>query len=191
MVVVFGGADPYETYTVLKPWRSAAELTATEANTLISQSLPPGSTITGRLSATAENTKAIAGNYQAPYISGTQVLEITTTQPTQYVRVFVEGGESRQIGSWVMRAEDIKGLTPEQIASKYGLPQVPTMVGDVSIPAGTKLNVSAANGISPNASKGIFTGDNVGGGGVQFQIQTRPANPSNFARWFSNPRPLK
>lgn len=105
--------------------------------------------------------------------------------------MFVEGGESRQIDSWVMRAEDIKGLTPEQIASKYGLPQVPTMVGDVSIPAGTKLNVSAANGISPNASKGIFTGDNVGGGGVQFQIQTRPANPSNFARWFSNPRPLK
>lgn len=116
-------------------------------------------------------------------------LEITTSQATQYVRVF--GGDSRQVGSWVMRAEDVQGLTPEQIASKFSLPQVPNMIGDVTIPAGTRLNVSAANGISPNASKGVYTGDNVGGGGVQFQIIGRPMDPMEFSSWFSNPRGLK
>lgn len=89
-----------------------------------------------------------------------------------------------------MRAEDIQGLTPQQIASKFSLPEVPTMVADVNIPASVKLNVSAANNISPyGASKGVFTGDNVGGGGVQFEIQIpRDKLPSD---WFANARPLK
>ena len=91
-----------------------------------------------------------------------------------------------------MRAEDIAGLTPQQIASKYSLPQVPTMVTDVTIPAGTKLKVSTANSISPNASKGSLTGDNIGGGGVQFQIsrQASTADADLFKTWFTNPRPL-
>lgn len=87
-----------------------------------------------------------------------------------------------------MRADDIKGLTPEQIASKFSLPQVPTMVTDVKVPAGVKMEVSTANGISPGASKGILTGDNVGVGGVQFQIKSSGRLPAD---WFTNPRPIK
>jgi len=69
-----------------------------------------------------------------------------------------------------MRAQDIAGLTRQQIASKYSLPQLPPMISDVNLPSRTWLNASVANGVSPKAAEGIFTGDNVGGGGVQFQV---------------------
>jgi filamentous hemagglutinin len=86
-----------------------------------------------------------------------------------------------------MRAEDVAGLTPEQIASKYALPQVPTRITDVQLPPGTKLEVSMAGAISPGASRGVFTGDNGGGGGVQFQIKHAGKLPSD---WFFNERRL-
>lgn len=89
-----------------------------------------------------------------------------------------------------MQADDIVGLTPQQIASKFSLPQVPTMVTDVNIPAGTNLQVSGANAISPKANQGSYTGDNGGGGGVQFQIQVPKPEDLNPA-WFSNSRPLQ
>ena len=89
-----------------------------------------------------------------------------------------------------MRAEDVAGLSAQQIASKFSLPQVPTMITDVTVPAGTRLQVSAANGISPN-STGLMTGGNAGGGGVQFQIQSIPSNPAEFSKWFGNARTLK
>ncbi len=53
------------------------------------------------------------------------------------------------------------------------------------------MNVSVANGISPNEARSIFTGGNGGGGGVQFQINSRPSDPADFAKWFTNGRPLK
>ena len=52
----------------------------------------------------------------------------------------------------------IADLSPEQIASKFALPAVPTQFGKVTIPAGTRLQASVANG--------ILRGNNAGGGGV-------------------------
>jgi hypothetical protein len=45
-----------------------------------------------------------------------------------------------------MKADDIAGLTPAQIASRFSLPAVPKQIGEVNIPAGTKLQASVANG---------------------------------------------
>lgn len=172
------------------PWPSVAELTPADANRLIQKSLPPGAKVTGVSDANAINAQAIADGFQAPFIPGTQVVDIMTGQSSGFVRVYVEPpGASLRVGSWVMRAEDIAGLTPAQIASKFSLPQVPTMVTDVTVPAGTKLQVSSANGISPNGAKGLLTGDNAGGGGVQFQIRI-PKDEPVPANWFSNARPL-
>ena len=65
------------------------------------------------------------------------------------------------------------------------------MMTDVMISAGTRLNVSAANGISPNAvTTRTRTGDNGGGGGVQFQIKFEFPSPDDFAKLFANPRLL-
>lgn len=51
---------------------------------------------------------------------GTQIVEFTTTAPSEFVRV--SGGESRPTANWIMKAQDIAGLSPEQIASKFALP---------------------------------------------------------------------
>ena len=112
---------------------------------------------------------------------GTRITEFTSPVPTQYVRV--SGGNSFPTANWIMRAEDIAGLTPTQIASKFGLPTVPTQIGSVTIPAGQPLQASVANG--------ILRGDNPGGGGVQFYIPNPQVSPSVFASWFGPVRPLK
>ena len=176
--------------SALGPWKSAAELTPRQANQLINEALPPGTTITNVANADIVNAASIAKGYQPPFIPGSSVIDITTTQPIQMVRVFVETpNASSQFGTWVMRAEDVAGLTPEQIASKFGLPQVPTKMTDVNIPAGTQLQVSGANGISPNKT-GLVTGSNGGGGGVQFQIQVVKGQELPQG-WFTNSRALK
>ena len=76
----------------------------------------------------------------------------------------------------------IAGLSPEQIASKFALPAVPTQIGNVRIPAGTQLQASVANG--------ILRGNTAGGGGVQFYIPNRPVDEV-FGTWFTNVRPLR
>lgn len=48
-------------------------------------------------------------------------------------------------GGWIMRAEDIEGLTPLQIQEKFALPNTPKYVCDVELEAGTHLRVGEAN----------------------------------------------
>jgi filamentous hemagglutinin len=187
-----GIADPSLPMSANGGWKPAAALTPAEANALVSGSLPSGVKVTGTSSADKQNAQSVADNYLPPFVPGTQVLQTVTTQPTSFVRVYADsGGPSSQAGSWMMRAYDVAGLTAQQIASKFGLPQVPTMITNATIPSGVPMNVSAANGISPFASSGSYTGGNGGGGGVQFQITNRPTDPNMFRSWFSNARPLK
>ncbi len=115
-------------------------------------------------------------------------MTVQTTQPESFVRVYVqETNKSELAGSWMMRADDIKGLTPEQIASKYALPQVPTHVVDVAVPSGQTMRVSVANDVQ--IKQGL--GGNGGGGSVQFEVTSRPEKLSDFESWFSNPRELR
>jgi filamentous hemagglutinin len=175
--------------SALGPWRPAAALTAEEGNALIQSRLPESAKIIGTSSADAKNAVAISRDRAAPYLPNSNIVQIETTQVEQFVRVY--GGDSGQPGTWIMRAEDVAGLTPEQIASKFSLPQVPTKIADVTLPPGTTLEVSVASAVSPKALEGIVTGDNGGGGGVQIQIQSRPANLGEFSSWFSNERPIQ
>ena len=87
----------------------------------------------------------------------------------------------------MLRSDDIKGLTPEQIASMYALPQVPTHMADVTVPAGQTMRVSVANDVK--IRKGV--GGNGGGGGVQFEVTSQPKDIAEFRSWFSNPLPIK
>jgi filamentous hemagglutinin len=166
-------------------------LTAEEGSALIQSRLPESAKIISTSSADITNADAIASKRQPPILRGSDMVTIETTQAEQFVRVY--GGDSTlvkaspQAGSGIMRAEDVAGLTPEQIASKFSLPQVPTKIADVTLPPGTTLEVSVASDISPNGAKGIVTGDNGGGGGVQFQIQIEEEIPVG---WFSNERRL-
>lgn len=131
--------------------------------------------------ANAANAKILEDNpgFKPSYLPGSQIVEFTISQPEKFVRM--SGGESRATANWIMREADIAGLTSEQIASKFALPAVPSQIGEVTIPAGTKLQASVANG--------ILRGDNPGGGGVQFYIPEPPADKV-FGTWFTNLRTL-
>lgn len=164
-------------------WKSASQLSTSEANRLLKQSLPSGTKITGNGSADAVNAAEVLKGFDAPLVAGTKVVDLVATQPTQFVRVYATDSKSGQVGTWVMRAEDIAGLSAQQIASKFSLPQVPNMMTDVAVPRGIKMQGSVANN--------ILLGTNGGGGGVQFQIQSVPNDPIAFSQWFGNARALK
>ncbi|QHE85398.1 two-partner secretion domain-containing protein [Hydrogenophaga sp. BPS33] len=180
-----GISDPTRPMSAAGPWAPAAELSTQQANQLVALSLPVGSTVTGMRSADVANALAKTHGYEAPFVPGSSIVSLNAAEGASMVRVY--GGDSTQSGTWVMRAEDVAGLTAEQIASKYALPQIPTKITDVVLPKGVTLEVSIAGSVSPGASKGIYTGDNGGGGGVQFQIKTDGRVPSS---WFINERDL-
>ncbi|HEU4327127.1 MAG TPA: hypothetical protein VFS21_28565, partial [Roseiflexaceae bacterium] len=186
-------ADPVMPMAATGPFTPVASMTAVQADRAVAAALPSSVQIINSRPVAASNVQAIAEGYQPPYMAETSAIEVVTTTPTSFVRVF--GGESsfapasREAGGWLMRAEEIQGLTAQQIASRFSLPQVPTMVTDATIPAGVRLEVTVARDVSPYAaSHGIYTGTNGGGGGVQFNLLMPPkAIPPE---WFTNPRPI-
>ena len=158
-------------------WKSASQLSPADANQLLMRSLPADVEISSIGKADILNLKAKLRGYDEPLIAGSHVVDLVTTQPTKFVRVYAAESESKQVGSWMMRAEDVVGLSAEQIAKKFSLPQVPNMQTDVTIPSGINLQASVASN--------ILKGANGGGGGVQFQVQ------ATFDRsWFTNARKL-
>lgn len=94
-----------------------------------------------------------------PYKPGTTVKEITLTQEGKFVRVY-DGVSSRQAGGWVMKAEDIKGLTPKQIQDKFALPSTPKYATDVTVPKGTTMRTGTVNPVEGWGK----------GGGTQFDL---------------------
>lgn len=93
-----------------------------------------------------------------PYEVGTKVYEIELSEKTTFVRVFEM--ETKPSGQWVMKAEDLQGLTPLQIKDKYALDFVPKYICDFEIPAGTVIRGGKAGAISNWGS----------GGGIQFDL---------------------
>lgn len=80
------------------------------------------------------------------------------TEQTRFIRVY-DGLNSQQQGGWLMREEEIVGLTPEQIRNKFAIPFTPKHITDVVIESGTKLRMREANR--------LFGFD---GGGTQFDL---------------------
>ncbi|WP_246803291.1 hemagglutinin repeat-containing protein, partial [Rhizobium leguminosarum] len=97
--------------------------------------------------------------YSPPYTPGTHVIEFVSDGNQTFARV-VSGDQPG--GQWIMRASDIKGLSPSQIADLYALPQVPTGITSITPPAGTRIRTGEVN-------------ENFGrpGGGTQFQLLDR------------------
>ena len=97
--------------------------------------------------------------YSPPYTPGTQAVEFVADGQQTFVRV-VNG--DRPGGAWIMEADDIRDLTPEQIADKFALPEVPTGFTQITPPAGTRIRTGDVN---PNFGRP--------GGGTQFQLLDR------------------
>ncbi len=187
-------ADPGKTvYSATGPWKPAAQLSANEANDMLAKAASQsGMRRVDVMSADNMNKEIISEkpDLSPPYMPGTNAIVVKTTSPTHFVRYYVDvPGNSKQAGHWMMRSEDIAGLTAEQIASKYALPQVPTHVTEVLIPPGHELRATVANDINIFPTKSI--GGNGGGGGVQFELLTKPKKESDFEKLFFNSRTLK
>ena len=90
--------------------------------------------------------------YSPPYKPGTRVTEFTNTADDVYVRVH---GEDNMARSWMMKREAIEGLTPQQIQSKYALPEVPTHMSDVYVPAGTRIRTGIVNPVFDGVGNAI------------------------------------
>ncbi len=100
---------------------------------------------------TAEETNQwfidnVKPDYKPPYKPGTLVKEIELTENTTFVRVYDNMPDgSGMYGSWVMKADDIKGLTPLEIQNKFALPNTPKYVCDVELEDGTHIRVGEVN----------------------------------------------
>ena len=127
-----------------------------------------GMSYTRRKVVTAESRNAVwqtRGYTKPPYKANTPVIELKTGQQTKFVRVGTTLDE-RADGSWIMRAEDIQGLTAHQIQDKYVLPDPPTQICDVHVPPGQQIYVGIAGKI-----------ENYGnGGGIQFDLDWNTTN---------------
>ena len=75
-------------------------------------------------------------------------------------KIGIDGVNSNLEGGWVMRAEDIKGLTPKEIQAKFALEYEPKFIGEVELKAGDTVRLGE---VGPN-----FGFD---GGGIQIDLQ--------------------
>ncbi len=107
--------------------------------------------IEGKYKIVGEQTTEESNNFwksvgysDPPYKPNQKAQIIELTKDTKFVRTY-DGKNSGMYGSWVMKYDDIKGLTPEQIADKFALPQVPKYMCDCTLPAGTQLRTGECN----------------------------------------------
>lgn len=77
-----------------------------------------------------------------------------------------------------MRQKDIEGLTARQIKDKFALPEIPTYISDVYVPAGTKITVGK---VAPVKGWG-------NGGGIQYEMMMKNRLPGEA---FKNMRKLR
>ncbi len=134
--------------------KEASEKISTKVDASLDNAKPSGS-----LSAEeANNNPKYNPDYQPPYAPGTRARDIILDKDRTFVRVHQEG----QPGStWMMRPEEIQGLTPQQIKDKFALPSTPTHISEVKVPAGTKVRIGTA---APQDGWGK-------GGGTQYEME--------------------
>jgi filamentous hemagglutinin len=126
------------------------------------------------ITADEANAPFIARGWNAPYDASSPVTTFTTTSDVQFVRVSTS---DNPVGAFLANASDIEGMTPEEIQQYLALPKVPTQIADVTVPAGTNMQVGTV------AAQPSFGAPNVGG--TQYQLLQQIPNSS-----FGTPRPL-
>lgn len=116
-------------------------------------------TVIGKMPTKQANDEWAARGYKdMPYKENETAQIIKLDKETKFVRTY-DKENSGMYGSWVMKYDDVKGLTPEQIADKFALPQVPKYLCDVTLPEGTVMRTGECNPLFGWA-----------GGGQQFDL---------------------
>ena len=117
------------------------------------------------------NAPFLSKGWNAPY-AGRYARMFRTGEDMVFVRVHGSGNKAR---SWMMRPHEIEGLSPAQIRDKFALPELPTHVSEVHVPAGTRIRV------------GRVAGQEGWGAGGAWQYELLERLPEEL---FRNTRPL-
>ncbi|MDE6747586.1 MAG: hypothetical protein K2K21_00775 [Lachnospiraceae bacterium] len=94
-----------------------------------------------------------------------------------YSRVYLEG-YNNPVSVFIVRTDEIAGLSAQEIAEKLALSNVPNKIVEVELPSSTPLEVSI---VGPQPDWGTIGGD------VQFAIKDVDLNP----QWYTNIRDLE
>ncbi len=118
------------------------------------------------------NSEWLARGYDKPPYNPNFEVKVVQAGNEEYVRVFSynEDGTSNKLGGWLMKKNDIEGLTPAQIADKYALPKEPTHICDVKVDPDFNLQTGIANPV-----EGWGSGD-----GQQFDTMGKFIDEDNF-----------
>lgn len=112
------------------------------------------------LSAAEANAPFAAAGFQSPYAAGSRVRDVSVSSERRFLRF--DASPTQQAGRWLVKSSDVEGLTASQIRDKLALPQLPTHVSDVIVPAGARLRIGQA---APQPGWGA-------GGGVQVRVES-------------------
>jgi RHS repeat-associated protein len=76
----------------------------------------------GNLTAGIANSPHVVAGRRPPYAPGSRARDVSLQRDRQFARVH---GPNNQAGSWIMRPEEIRGLSPVQIKDRFALPDLP------------------------------------------------------------------
>ncbi|MCX5786421.1 MAG: autotransporter outer membrane beta-barrel domain-containing protein [Elusimicrobia bacterium] len=147
--------------------------------------IPPGTTLVQTWTGADVNqylekwSSSIIPGVTDPFDTTKPVYEVTPAHALNYVRLYSPAGGSGPLGSWMMSAHAVRGLTPQQLRNIFALPALPTNIVQVRVPAGTPYGLWT--GIAgPIAGWGD-------GGAQQTKVigthtdSSSPADPADFA----------
>jgi hypothetical protein len=112
-----------------------------------------------RISPADANAPFVAKGWNPPYATTVEARTFTTGREMQFVRVH---GVGNQQGAFIVRAAEVKGMTPVQIQQRLALPRMPEYISDVYVPAGTRMQMGR---IGAQPTFGVPNN-----GGIQYQL---------------------
>jgi RHS repeat-associated protein len=122
-----------------------------------------------RISGDLANAKHIARKLDAPFDITKEVYEAVLKRDEKFVRVY-SSELGNMPGDFLVKADEIKGLSPNQIKDRLALDYVPDRIVDVNVPAGTTIRSGV---VAERKSIGAL------GEGNQIQLQNK-IDDSNF-----------
>lgn len=107
---------------------------------------PPVSALTVNQRLAAADPNITPATY--PFDLSTDVTRIKTSETLYFVRMYNEASGSSAVGSWIVRASELRGKTPEQIRDVLALPSLPDQFTLVEVPAGISMYTGVAGPIA-------------------------------------------
>ncbi|HVZ10021.1 autotransporter outer membrane beta-barrel domain-containing protein [Rhodopila sp.] len=111
---------------------------------------PPGQVVIGPIGntdgptlpalTTGADANLYTGSVEGGFVPNAPAQVVRTSVPTQFVRFYKQNNDltlGPAVGSWIATSNSVRGLTAAQVKNILALPDLPTSVAIVRVPAGT------------------------------------------------------